>query len=230
MDYILTTDKITKKFSKVTAVDAVSIHVARGEVYGLIGRNGAGKTTLLKMLGTLSFPTEGSFTITGVNGESTKAMMPRVGVLIEDPGIYQNLSAFQNLKAKALAFGMKDDNYLRQLLVLVGLGGVEKKPVKNFSLGMKQRLGIALAMVNSPELLLLDEEAVVIAGAVANLLVVGLNHVADSVHGGEVEGSALHGAYFASGYAGGVNGDEKVGIDVALEVENIRGGVGDTSQ
>ncbi|MBR2751079.1 MAG: ATP-binding cassette domain-containing protein [Lachnospiraceae bacterium] len=157
MDYILTTDKITKKFSKVTAVDAVSIHVARGEVYGLIGRNGAGKTTLLKMLGTLSFPTEGSFTITGVNGESTKAMMPRVGVLIEDPGIYQNLSAFQNLKAKALAFGMKDDNYLRQLLVLVGLGGVEKKPVKNFSLGMKQRLGIALAMVNSPELLLLDE-------------------------------------------------------------------------
>jgi len=157
MDYILTTDNITKKFRHVTAVDAVSIHVVRGEVYGLIGRNGAGKTTLLKMLATLSFPTSGSFTITGRNGETKQQMMPKIGVLIEDPGIYQNLTAIQNLKAKALAFGMKDDNYLNQLLQLVGLANVGTKKVKNFSLGMKQRLGIALAMVNSPDLLLLDE-------------------------------------------------------------------------
>ncbi|MBO4496165.1 MAG: ATP-binding cassette domain-containing protein [Clostridiales bacterium] len=157
MDYILTTDKITKKFKHVTAVDEVSIHVVRGEVYGLIGRNGAGKTTLLKMLATLSFPTSGSFTITGAQGEGKQAMMPKVGVLIEDPGIYQNLTAFQNLKAKALAFGVQDENYLNQLLALVGLANVGKKSVKNFSLGMKQRLGIALAMVNSPDLLLLDE-------------------------------------------------------------------------
>ncbi|MBR3057783.1 MAG: ATP-binding cassette domain-containing protein [Clostridiales bacterium] len=157
MDYILTTDNITKKFKHVTAVDSVSIHVVRGEVYGLIGRNGAGKTTLLKMLATLSFPTSGSFTLYGANGESKQQMMPRIGVLIEDPGIYQNLTAFQNLKAKAIAFGIKDENYLNQLLALVGLGAVGKKPVKNFSLGMKQRLGIALAMVNSPDILLLDE-------------------------------------------------------------------------
>lgn len=157
MDYILTTDKITKKFKSVTAVNEVSIHVARGEVYGLIGRNGAGKTTLLRMLATLSFPTSGTFTIFGRNGETKEQMLPRIGVLIEDPGFFQNLSAFQNLKAKALAFGVKDDAYLEKLLADVGLASVRNKTVKTFSLGMKQRLGIAIAMVNSPELLILDE-------------------------------------------------------------------------
>lgn len=157
MDYILTTDKITKKFKHVTAVDEVSIHVTRGEVYGLIGRNGAGKTTLLRMLATLSFPTSGTFMLFGTNGETKAQMLPRIGVLIEEPGFFQNMTAFQNLKAKALAFGVKDDSYLKQLLVDVGLGNVGKKTVKHFSLGMKQRLGIAVAMVNSPELLILDE-------------------------------------------------------------------------
>ncbi|MBP5493254.1 MAG: ATP-binding cassette domain-containing protein [Clostridiales bacterium] len=157
MSYILTTNNITKKFKTKLAVDNVSIHVERGEVYGLIGRNGAGKTTLLKMIANLSVPTSGTYDIVGKDGETKAQMMPKVGVLIEDPGVFQNMSAFENLKAKALAYGVHDDKYLNELLEFVGLSGVGKKSVKNFSLGMRQRLGIAIAMVNSPELLLLDE-------------------------------------------------------------------------
>ena len=157
MGLILTTDNITKCYKSKTAVNKVSIHVERGEVYGLIGRNGAGKTTLLKMIANLAHPTSGSFTIYGANGETQSALRARVGVLIEDPGMFQNLNAFQNLKAKALASGIHNDQYLNDLLHFVGLPDVGKKLVKNFSLGMRQRLGIALAMVNSPDLLLLDE-------------------------------------------------------------------------
>ncbi len=157
MSFILTTDKITKRYREKLAVDNVSIHVERGEIYGLIGRNGAGKTTLLKMIAGLAFPTSGSFSLSGANGETEAQMRMKVGVLIEDPGLYANLSAFQNMKAKGIAYGVNNDKYYRDLLDFVGLGAVGNKPVKNFSLGMKQRLGIGLAMVNSPELLLLDE-------------------------------------------------------------------------
>ena len=135
MSLILTTDNITKKFGSKIAVNNVSIHVERGEVYGLIGRNGAGKTTLLKMLANLTVPTSGRYSLIGANGESQAQMMPRVGVLIEEPGVFQNLSALQNLKAKAIAFGVKDEKYLTDLLDFVGLGYVGKKSVKNFSLG-----------------------------------------------------------------------------------------------
>ena len=157
MSLILETDKITKMYKDKTAVNQVSIHVERGEVYGLIGRNGAGKTTLLKMIANLAQPTSGTFTIHGANGETQAQMRSKIGVLIEDPGVFQTLNAFQNLKAKAIAAGIKNDEYLKELLAFVGLANVGKKSVKNFSLGMRQRLGIAIAMVNSPELLLLDE-------------------------------------------------------------------------
>ncbi|MBP5417250.1 MAG: ATP-binding cassette domain-containing protein [Clostridiales bacterium] len=157
MSLILSTDNLTKKFKSKTAVNQVSIHVERGEVYGLIGRNGAGKTTLLRMISNLACPTSGSYTFYDENGANNDAMWGRVGVLIEDPGIFQNLSAIQNLKAKALAAGINNDQYLLDLLNFVGLPNVGKKPVKNFSLGMRQRLGIAIAMVNSPDLLILDE-------------------------------------------------------------------------
>lgn len=157
MSIILMTDRITKAYGSKLAVNQVSIHMERGEVYGLIGRNGAGKTTLLKMIANLASPTSGSFAIFDAYGQPTPEMRSKVGVLIEDPGVFQNLSAFQNLKAKAIASGIKNDQYLNDLLAFVGLYGVGKKPVKNFSLGMRQRLGIAIAMVNEPELLLLDE-------------------------------------------------------------------------
>ena len=157
MDYILTTNELTKTYGKYNAANEVSIHVERGGIYGLIGRNGAGKTTLMKMIGGLSRPSRGSFEIHGRNGETTKQMMPKVGILIEAPGLYPNMTAMQNLTTKALALGIKDKKYLQGLLEEVGLSNTGKKKAKQFSLGMKQRLGIAMALVNKPELLILDE-------------------------------------------------------------------------
>ncbi|HBZ78297.1 MAG TPA: bacitracin ABC transporter ATP-binding protein [Clostridiales bacterium] len=157
MDYILTTNELTKTYGKYNAANEVSIHVERGGIYGLIGRNGAGKTTLMKMIGGLSHPSRGSFEIHGRNGETTKQMMPKVGILIEAPGLYPNMTAMQNLTTKAIALGIKDKQYLKSLLEEVGLSNTGKKKAKQFSLGMKQRLGIAMALVNKPELLILDE-------------------------------------------------------------------------
>lgn len=157
MDYILTTNALTKQYGQYKASNEISIHVQRGDIYGLIGRNGAGKTTLMKMIGGLAHPTSGSFEIIGRNGEKTEQMMPKVGILIENPGLYPNMTAFQNLKTKAIALGIKDNQYLKDLLKEVGLENTGKKKAKQFSLGMKQRLGIAMALVNQPELLILDE-------------------------------------------------------------------------
>ena len=143
MDFILTTNAITKQYGSYKACNEVSIHVERGDIYGLIGRNGAGKTTLMKMIGGLAHPTSGSFEVRGRNGEMTSQMLPKIGILIEAPGLYPNMTAFQNLKTKAIALGIKDDEFLRGLLKEVGLENTAKKKAKQFSLGMKQRLGIA---------------------------------------------------------------------------------------
>lgn len=157
MDFILTTNAITKQYGSYKACNEVSLHVERGDIYGLIGRNGAGKTTLMKMIGGLAHPTSGSFEVRGKNGETTSKMLPKIGILIEAPGLYPNMTAFQNLKTKAIALGIKDDEFLRGLLEEVGLENTAKKKTKQFSLGMKQRLGIAMALVSQPELLILDE-------------------------------------------------------------------------
>ena len=157
MDYILTTNELTKTYGKYNASNEVSIQVERGGIYGLIGRNGAGKTTLMKMIGGHSRPTSGSFEIRGKNGETTEQMMSKVGILIEAPGLYPNMTAMQNLTTKAIALGIKDKKFLKGLLSEVGLADTGKKKAKQFSLGMKQRLGIAMALVNQPELLILDE-------------------------------------------------------------------------
>ena len=156
-EYLLQTKDITKKYKDVLAVDHVNISLKKGEIYGLIGRNGAGKTTLLKMLAGLANPTEGDYTIFGLSGRKTASLRDRVGVLIENPGLFGNMSVFDNLKVKALALGVDDDDYLRELIDYVGLASAGKRPVRKFSLGMKQRLGIALTLVSHPDLLLLDE-------------------------------------------------------------------------
>lgn len=157
MEHLLTTNDITKQYGKQKAVNAVSIHVPQGAVYGLIGRNGAGKTTLLKLICGLASPTDGDFSLFGKTGRETSEYMSRIGSLIETPGVYPNLTAAENLKIKCLAMGIRQKTVVNELIEIVGLSSAEKKKVRNFSLGMKQRLGIALALVGSPDLVILDE-------------------------------------------------------------------------
>lgn len=157
MEYILTTDKLTKIYGQTRAADAVSLHIRKGDVYGLIGRNGAGKTTILKMICGLSHPSSGSMTFMGKSGAEIAGEMHKIGSLIETPGLFPKMSAYQNIKIKCIMCGKNDDAYINSLLKQVGLEHVGKKPTKNFSLGMKQRLGIALALVGDPEFIVLDE-------------------------------------------------------------------------
>lgn len=146
---MITVINITKKFKKFTALNDVNLTFEQGNIYGLIGKNGAGKTTLLKIIGGLAAPTQ---------GEVVFDRPTDIGLLIESPGIFPNMSAFENIRLKALACGMKQSpEEIRSLLNLVGLGGVERKHSGKFSLGMKQRLGLALALIGNPQLLILDE-------------------------------------------------------------------------
>ncbi len=157
MDYLLSTKNLTKQYGRHKAANAIELHVKRGAIYGLIGRNGAGKTTILKMISGLASPTEGEFSLFGYTGKEAYKVMHRVGTLIEAPGIYPNLSAAENLKLKCIAMGVRNKKVIPQLLETVGLGDVGKKPAGKFSLGMRQRLGIALALVGEPDLVVLDE-------------------------------------------------------------------------
>lgn len=157
MEYILTTENLTKIYGTHRAADQINIHIKKGEVYGLIGRNGAGKTTILKMICGLSTPTSGSFTFMGKSGAELSKHMKDIGSLIETPGLFPKMTAFQNVKLKCLSLGIKDDEYVHSLLEQVGLSNVGKKHVQSFSLGMKQRLGIALALVGNPKFIVLDE-------------------------------------------------------------------------
>ena len=157
MEYILTTDKLTKIYGKKHAADDVSLHIRKGDVYGLIGRNGAGKTTILKMICGLSTPTLGAITFNGQTGAALSKERNKIGSLIETPGLFPRMSAYQNLKIKCIICGKNDDAYIKSLLKQVGLEKVGKKPAQSFSLGMKQRLGIALALVGDPEFIVLDE-------------------------------------------------------------------------
>ena len=156
-ELILQTHELKKVYGKQVAVDGIDLKVERGAIYGLIGKNGAGKTTTLKMIGGLAKPTGGSFSLFGKTGRELADVRGRVSCLIEDPGLYGSMTAFDNLKAKCLGYGVKGDAYINELLERVGLANVGKKKARNFSLGMKQRLGIAMAMVGEPDLLVLDE-------------------------------------------------------------------------
>ena len=150
MSYILTTEKLTKKYGDKVAAGNIDIHIREGEIYGLIGRNGAGKTTIMRMLSGLSCPTSGSYSY---HGKSSRG----VGVLIESPGIFPNRSAFDNLKIKCIALNCFSKEYVNGLLETVGLADTGKKNAGSFSLGMRQRLGIALALAGDPKMIILDE-------------------------------------------------------------------------
>ena len=154
VNYIIETQNLTKIYGKKTVLDSVNMHVAKGDIYGFIGKNGAGKTTLMKLLLGMTQPTTGTMQLFG--GNDLYQGRHRIGALIEAPAFYNNCSAYENLKRFAiLANAEKQD--LNALLEFVGLANVGKKPAGKFSLGMKQRLGIALAMLGEPEMLILDE-------------------------------------------------------------------------
>lgn len=156
-EILLQTHALTKQYGHQKAVDNVDIHIKKGAIYGFIGRNGAGKTTCMRMICGLAKPTSGDIEMFGYSGNDLTKVRSRVGCLIETPGLYPNLSAQENLKLKCKLFGINKKGYTEEILRKVGLSDVGKKKTKSFSLGMKQRLGIGMALVGEPDLLVLDE-------------------------------------------------------------------------
>ena len=157
-DCIIETKGLTKRYGEQVSVSTLDLHVQKGRIYGLLGRNGAGKTTTMKMLLGLTAPTSGTVSIFGrpLKGNE-KRVLPRIGSLIESPGFYPNLTGTENLQIFARLRGLKSPNYIKGALELVNLPYRDKKRYAQYSLGMKQRLAIALAVMHNPELLILDE-------------------------------------------------------------------------
>ena len=156
--YVIETKNLTKQYGTQKSVADLNIHVRQGRIYGLLGRNGAGKTTTMKMLLGLTQPTSGEVTIWGQPLRTNeKKLLPRIGYLIESPGFYPNLTATENLRIFATLRGVPSHNAIKNALDLVGLPYKDKKLFSQYSLGMKQRLAIALAIMHDPELLILDE-------------------------------------------------------------------------
>lgn len=155
---IIQTKDLTKTYGEQTVVDHVSLHIKRGKIYGLLGRNGAGKTTIMKMMMGLTHMTGGEIEIFGQRlGAHQKDIYPRIGAIIEAPGFYPNLTGTENLNVFAKLRGTVSRDAVKDALELVGLPYNDKKLFSKYSLGMKQRLGIANAIIHDPELLILDE-------------------------------------------------------------------------
>ncbi len=159
MEYVLTTENLSKSYGRFQALDQLSLHVPKGSVYGLVGRNGAGKTTLIRLVCGLQTPSGGTYMLYGKRSgdRELEKIRRRVGAVVEVPSVYQNMTAEENLKQQYLLLGLPSFEGIARLLELVGLSDTGKKKVRNFSLGMRQRLGIALALAGSPDFLILDE-------------------------------------------------------------------------
>lgn len=155
MEYILKTEKLTKIYGGVKAVNEVSMSVRKGDIYGFIGKNGAGKTTFMKMISGLAAPTAGSMELFGKS--DLEQARKRIGTLIENPGVYPNITAEENLEIVRRNLGIPERAATREMLEFVGLDSAGKKKVKNFSMGMKQRLGLAVSLIRNPDFLVLDE-------------------------------------------------------------------------
>lgn len=154
MEYILQTDNLSKVYGSKTVLDRVSIHVPKKSIYGLVGKNGAGKTTLMRIICGLTQQSEGSYTLLGKSNDN--AVRNNMGMLIEKPGIYEHMTALENLRYFSLLFGIQSQDH-DKILEMVGLQNAEKKKARQFSLGMKQRLGIAISLLGNPDFLILDE-------------------------------------------------------------------------
>ena len=159
MDYILQTNCLTKKYKNYQALNGLSMNVPKGSIYGFVGKNGTGKTTLFRLISGLQEPTSGDFTLYGIRNDSKNIMKARrrMGAVIETPSIYPDMNAEQNLKQQYLILGLPSFDGIHELLTLVGLEKTGKKKARNFSLGMKQRLSIAIALAGDPDFLVLDE-------------------------------------------------------------------------
>lgn len=154
METVLKTTDLTKTFGKKMAVNHVSMTIEKGDIYGFIGKNGAGKTTFMRLLLGTAFPTKGQITL--FDGMALDEARHKIGSLVEMPGIYKNCTAYENLKLFSTIYGGTEEE-IREILRLVGLDNTGKKKAGKFSLGMKQRLGIAIALLGNPEFLVLDE-------------------------------------------------------------------------
>lgn len=155
MDYILKTENLTKVYGKTKVVNAVNMHIKKGDIYGFIGKNGAGKTTFMRMVTGLAAPDGGEIELFGK--KELEKERRRIGTLIEAPGCYPNLTARDNLEIIRRSFGVTNRHAVDEMLEFVGLADAGKKKVKNFSMGMKQRLGIAISLFRNPDFLILDE-------------------------------------------------------------------------
>ena len=154
MDYVLKTQNLSKRYGSKYALNELSMSVKKGEIYGFIGRNGAGKTTLMRLVLGVAQPTSGEIELFG--GENLVSARRRIGSLLETPSLYKDCTAYENLKRFSILSG-NSTKELRDILRLVGLSNTKGKPVSKFSLGMKQRLGIAVALLGHPDFLILDE-------------------------------------------------------------------------
>lgn len=159
MDYVLKTNNICKQYRNYKALNGLTMNVPKGSIYGFVGRNGAGKTTLIRMICGIQFPTSGGFELYGVNNSDNKIseIRRRIGAVVETPSVITYLTARENLEIQYDIMGLPDYSDIDQLLELVGLNNTGSKLVKNFSLGMRQRLGIAVSLCGSPDFLVLDE-------------------------------------------------------------------------
>ena len=159
MEYVLTTNALSKHYGKFKALNDLSMHVPKGAIYGFVGRNGAGKTTLIRLICGLQMPTEGEYSLFGIDSKDKSIIKSRqrMGAVVETPSLYLDMTAEENLKEQYRIVGMPSFDGIPDLLKLVGLENAGKKKATNFSLGMKQRLGIAIALAGSPDFIVLDE-------------------------------------------------------------------------
>lgn len=159
MEYCVETKGLSKKYRKFEALKGVDMHIPKGAIYGFVGRNGAGKTTLIRLLCGLQDPTEGSFVLYGAESGSPEICKARrrIGAVVESPALYRDMTVIENLRHQYRVLGQPNFEGIEELLELVGLSDAAKKKVEKLSLGMRQRLGIAVALCGNPDFLVLDE-------------------------------------------------------------------------
>ena len=157
LEAILTTKDLTKKYKDVVALDSADLTVYKGDIFGIIGRNGAGKTTLLKTISGLTEKTSGEYTLYSKTGDEARKQRRRIGCLIDEPAFFKNMSAVQNLRYYCMQKGITDISQIDKVLKAVGLDPNDKKKFRQFSTGMRQRLGVAFALLDSPDFVILDE-------------------------------------------------------------------------